>query len=444
MPSVGSVCRTIRLPVQDLRSRRRRRDSTVLRMSSMISSGWTFSAWPSKLRISRCRRAGVAHGSQVFAGDVVAMVQDGPDLGGQDDRLRAARARAVAHEPPGLLARQGVLGVTGQHERDAVAPQVVGDRDSPGQPRKLDDPLAVEDRLGVGLDRFGRAVEDRLHLRGGRELDQQLEEEPVELRFGERVGSFHLERVLGRQHEERRRQHVRRAGDGDRPLLHRLEQGRLGLGRGPVDLVGQDQVGEDRPALELEPADALGRLEHHVGADQVGGHQVGRELDALKLELEGVGQRADQQRLAQAGHALEQHVAAGDQGRQRLLDDLGEADDHLAHFAPQQFKVVPEPVELLPHFIRHAGVCHGGVSSQSVFSRAFSLRKRQSRSRRTGISQDDWKSDNSQKTSPKKFVRGRAFGPAQFALFVAGAGAGVGSDAAGPGCPRSTADSFQN
>ena len=90
---------------------------------------------------------------------------------------------------------------------------------------------------------------------GGRELDQQLEEEPVELGLGERIGPLHLERVLGGQHEERRRQPVRRAGDGDRPLLHRLEQGRLGLGRGPVDLVGQHQVGEDRPALELEPAD---------------------------------------------------------------------------------------------------------------------------------------------------------------------------------------------
>ena len=116
-----------------------------------------------------------------------------------------------------------------------------------------------------------------------------------------------------------------RAGDGDRPLLHRLEQGRLRLGRGPVDLVGQNQVGEDRAALELEPAAALGRFEHDVGADQVGRHQVGCELDALKLELQRVGQRAHEQRLAQPGHALEQDVPAGDQGRQRVVDDLRRA-----------------------------------------------------------------------------------------------------------------------
>ena len=38
----------------------------------------------------------VGHGAEVFAGDVVAVVEDGADLGGQDDRLGAARARAVA------------------------------------------------------------------------------------------------------------------------------------------------------------------------------------------------------------------------------------------------------------------------------------------------------------------------------------------------------------
>ena len=127
--------------------------STVLRMSSMMSSGWMFSAWPSKLRIRRCRSAGWAHGPQVFAGDVVAMVEDRADLGGQDDGLGSARARAVADEPPGHLACEGVLGVRGQDERDAIPPELVGDRDLAGEPRQLDDPLAVEDRLGAGARR---------------------------------------------------------------------------------------------------------------------------------------------------------------------------------------------------------------------------------------------------------------------------------------------------
>ena len=70
----------------------RRQDgaSTCLRMSSMMSSAWMFSAWPSKLRIRRCRSAGWATRVQVFASDVVAMVEDGADLGGQDHGLGAA------------------------------------------------------------------------------------------------------------------------------------------------------------------------------------------------------------------------------------------------------------------------------------------------------------------------------------------------------------------
>ena len=140
--------------------------STVLRMSSMMSSAWMFSAWPSKLRIRRCRSAGRAQALQVFAGDVVAVVEDGADLGGQDQRLGAARARPVADEPPGHVAGQRVFGVSGQDQGDGVPPQLVGDRDLPGQSRQLDDPLAVEDRLALGSTGLGGPVEDRLQLAG--------------------------------------------------------------------------------------------------------------------------------------------------------------------------------------------------------------------------------------------------------------------------------------
>jgi hypothetical protein len=52
--------------------------------------------------------------------------------------------------------------------------------------------------------------------------------------------------------KKRLRQLVRLAGDGHFPLLHGLQQGRLRLGRRAVDLVGQHDIGEDRPADELE------------------------------------------------------------------------------------------------------------------------------------------------------------------------------------------------
>ena len=58
----------------------------------------------------------------------------------------------------------------------------------------------------------------------GRERDHDLEQEAVELGLGEGIGPLHLERVLGREHEERRIEREALAGDRDLVLLHRLEQ----------------------------------------------------------------------------------------------------------------------------------------------------------------------------------------------------------------------------
>ena len=121
------------------------------------------------------------------------------------------------------------------------------------------------------------------------------------------------------------------AADGDLIFLHRLQQRRLGLGRRAVDLVGQDHVAEDRALEETELAAARAAVFlDHLGAGDVGGHQVGRELDAAELQREGLGQRADQQRLGQARHADQQAVAAGEHRHQQFLDHLLLADDHPA------------------------------------------------------------------------------------------------------------------
>ena len=54
-----------------------------------------------------------------------------------------------------------------------------------------------------------------------------------------------------------------------------------------------------------------------------------------KVRSHRVGQRAHQQRLAQAGHAFEQHVAAGEQRGDHALDDRLVADDDLADLVAQ-------------------------------------------------------------------------------------------------------------
>ena len=50
----------------------------------------------------------------------------------------------------------------------------------------------------------------------------------------------------------------------------------------------------------------------------------------LKLEVEDAGERLDEQRLGQPGHAGEQAVAAGEERDQHLIDDLVLPDDDLA------------------------------------------------------------------------------------------------------------------
>ena len=93
--------------------------------------------------------------------------------------------------------------------------------------------------------------------------------------------------------------------DRDLTLLHRLEQRRLRLRRGAVDLVGEEEVGEDRPVPELEVGVPL---VPDRGARDVGGHQVGRELDALEAHAQHLRERARGERLRETRVVLEQHV----------------------------------------------------------------------------------------------------------------------------------------
>jgi hypothetical protein len=101
--------------------------------------------------------------------------------------------------------------------------------------------------------------------------------------------------------------------------LHGLEERRLRLGRRAVDLVGQEQLREDRPREKLE--DVL-LLVEDVAARDVRRHEVGRELDALEGAAQDLAERAHKQRLAEPRHALDQHVPAREDRDERVIDDL--------------------------------------------------------------------------------------------------------------------------
>ena len=168
-----------------------------------------------------------------------------------------------------------------------------------------------------------------------------------------------------------------RAADADLPLGHRLEQGRLHLGRRPVDLVGEHQVGEDRPELGVE---ALGRRPPDPGADDVAGHQVGGELQPGEAAADDVGQGAHGERLGHPGHALEQEVAAGEQSDQHPFDHEVLADDDaldleqraLEHgavgrrsgWAARRCRLIHQEIAL-----GGLGACSGGSSSRGLLRR---------------------------------------------------------------------------
>ena len=91
-------------------------------------------------------------------------------------------------------------------------------------------------------------------------------------------------------------------------------------------------------------------------ADEVGRHEVGGELDAAEAAAEDGGERAHGQRLGEAGHALEQHVAAGEQRDEQALEHRVLADD-------DALALVQRRLERAAHLgggIDFGGLGHGG------------------------------------------------------------------------------------
>ena len=131
----------------------------------------------------------------------------------------------------------------------------------------------------------------------------------------------------------------------------------MGLGRRAVDFVGQQDVRENRARDEGPGAPAGGGiLFDDVGAGDVGRHQVGRELDAAEFEAQGLGERADQQRLGGARQTGDEAVAADEQRDHYLLDHFFLADDHPANLADN---VVMHVLEALDPLLQFGGIDRG-------------------------------------------------------------------------------------
>ena len=172
-------------------------------------------------------------------------------------------------------------------------------------------------------------------LGGGRVADHDLHEEAIALRLGQRVHALALDGVLGGQHEERLGHLLGDTGDRDLMLGHDLEQRRLHLRRRTVDLVGQHDVGEHRAPFDVEGL--VGGAED-ARADEIGGQQIGGELQAVERAADDRGERLDRQCLGQTGHTFEQYMAAGDEADEQTLDGPVLAHDHLLHLEQRRLE----------------------------------------------------------------------------------------------------------
>ena len=224
----------------------------------------------------------------VFVAHMNPALGEGVAFRAEDDRLGAARARAK----PDVLLDQG-LRLTA---RFAL----------PGQWRGLIEPRnlrsAARSSLGAvniyRVDRFATLIRQQIFGRiaafyarrpleyfsqfcGRRRRHQELKEEPIELRLRQRVGALELDRILRGKHDEGRGENTRLAEYRDLLFFHRFEHCRLGFRRGSVDLVGENDMSEDRALLELKFPPAVG-VRQHFGADDIRWHQVGSELNPFE------------------------------------------------------------------------------------------------------------------------------------------------------------------
>ncbi len=274
---------------------------------------------------------------------VIPAVHQGARFRAADDRLRTAESRAPSHPFVDEVRHAGLAGTRRADEAHRVARDFFGDDDLPHEILKVQDVGPRQHalrhlRLGARRLRHDRDLVVLVQI-----SNHDVEHEAIELRFGQRICALELDGILRGEDEERPFERIGPPRRRDVVLLHRLEEGGLRFRRRAVDLVGEDDLGENRSLHEPQTSRAL-LLVEDFGSRNVRRHQVGRELDPLVVEIEDVRERLDQQRLREAGDAGDQTVSAGEERDEDLLDDFILPDDDLAQFAENPLAAFRDPL----------------------------------------------------------------------------------------------------
>jgi hypothetical protein len=209
------------------------------------------------------------------------------------------------------------------------------------------------------------ALEDSALVGGAGVVNANLDEEAVELGFRERVSAFELEGILCGEDGEEVVEGVGDAVDGDLAFFHAFEERGLGARGHAIDFVGEEELGEDGAAMEGE---LTGLEREDAGAENVGGHHIGRALDAAEVEGEKTGQGFDGHGLGHAGNTFDEGVTAAKEGEDGLLNELGLAGDDFAEFGLPFFEDGEDGADFAVAFdsFRHAFPFCGGLRIISV------------------------------------------------------------------------------
>jgi hypothetical protein len=152
-----------------------------------------------------------------------------------------------------------------------VARHFLGDHDLRAQFLELEDVGPLRHARGRGC--FAPVVFVTTAPRRLRQVvDDDVEHEAIELRFRQRIGAFELDRILGRQHEERLSS-GRSGRRRDVVLLHRLEQRACVLGG--VRLISSARMICAKTGPFTNAAAAAGVLVENLGARDVDGIRSG-------------------------------------------------------------------------------------------------------------------------------------------------------------------------
>ena len=246
-----------------------------------------------------------------------------------------------------------VTGPGGTHQANRIFYHMRRDRHLEDHILQLHDFGMRKNRHGFLCCAGGGIGNDLFFLMGLRIINPDVEHEAVQLRFGKRIRSFLFDGVLGRQNKKRCVQCIGFVACGYSFFLHGFEQGGLGLGRCPIDFIGEEQIAEDGATNEAKLLFAGGDIGfEHVRADDVGRHQVGRKLNTLETKVEYGCDRANEQRLGHAGQPDQQGVSAREDAHQHFIEHVALTDNHLPH-------LVSDPVCPVTH-----GQCQGHLFSR--------------------------------------------------------------------------------